>query len=181
MGRHQSSGPPDRSRCVAGPDHKAADRCREHHAVTGACEVWSTLLASLVSREAAQFPSGRSRSHSSTLSELALRDQSARPIPAPNLTCARVPTNESTISLTSLIAQFGWFPSMLLVLWAAVTTRQRLILLFESSRLGHEQRSKRNAEFSLPPLAFDYPQPTLSGPFHKPTGLQILGRLHAER
>ena len=45
MGRHQSSGPPDRSRCVAGPDHEAADRCREHHAVTGACKVGSTLLA----------------------------------------------------------------------------------------------------------------------------------------
>ncbi len=41
------------------------------------------------------------------------------------------------------IAQFDRFPSMLLALWAAVTTRQRLILLFESSRLGHKQQSKR--------------------------------------
>ena len=39
MGQHQSSGPPDRPRRVAGPDHEAADRClrapRGHRCLQG--------------------------------------------------------------------------------------------------------------------------------------------------
>jgi hypothetical protein len=41
--------------------------------------------------------------------QLALRDQSARPMTCSQPDLRRVPTNESTISLTSFIAQFDRF------------------------------------------------------------------------
>ena len=63
------------------------------------------------SREASQFRQAGREGTPRHRARLALRGQSARTIPAPNLTCARVPTNESTISLTSFIAQFDWFSS----------------------------------------------------------------------
>ena len=96
MGRHQSSGPPDRSRCVAGPDREAAVVVEQHAR----------------GHRLPKFPSGSSRSHSSTPGVLALvisrLDLYLR---QPDL--CPCPNEESAISLTSFIAQFGWFRTML--------------------------------------------------------------------
>jgi hypothetical protein len=55
---------------------------------------------------------------------------------------------------------------MLLALWAAATTRQRLILHHRIEPFGTRAAAEAlTPSFSLPPPAFDYHEPALSGPF----------------
>jgi hypothetical protein len=76
------------------------------------------------------------------------------------------PSERVMISLTSFIAQFDRFPRMLLALWAAVTTRQRLILHLRSEPFGTRAAVEAlTPSFSLPPFAFDYHEPALRRPF----------------
>ena len=80
------------------------------------------------------------------------------------------PSERVMISLTSFIAQFDRFPRMLLALWAAVTTRQRLILHLRSEPFGTRPAVEAlTPSFSLPPIACDYHEPRVEAFFHKGT------------